>query len=312
MEVLWGPEWPNSCKGQWVAIGGFDGFHSGHAHLLREAVTSAHAEGLQLDCLTFSPLPKVYFGADQGFSRILPLEWSNERLSGLGVRYALVLPFDSKVAGLSANEFFDTILRDQLQVRGVCVGADFRFGRDQEGTVDVLRRLAQPFGVQVVAVEPLLCGDGKSEKVSSSAIRKALMAGDLKRAHLDLGYVFFWKGTVVKGDQLGASLQFPTANLDTADLCPLGDGVYLVRTLVFGRSVFGLAHLGKRPSIKDGHLKRRLEVHLLDFTGDLYGQELQIEFLDRARGVQKFKDQKSLVEQIQRDRDWAIEKMKLF
>jgi riboflavin kinase/FMN adenylyltransferase len=268
-------------EGRSVAVGTFDGVHLGH----REVISGADT------VLTFDPHP-VSVVAPQHTPKLLTTPARKaELIASLGVREMVVIPFDAEFAKRSAQEFIDGVLVGALGARSVAIGENFRFGHKAQGDPRLLRgdeRFA-------TTVHPLLEVDG--EIVSSSHIRGLVLAGELAEARRLLGAPFKLCGEVVHGDERGRELGFPTANIvpDEAFVCP-GHGVYAC--LADGRPA--AVSVGVRPTFKTGR-GELIEAYLLDFDGDLYGQELCLEFLERLRGERRFDTAEALVEQMHRD-----------
>jgi riboflavin kinase / FMN adenylyltransferase len=267
--------------GRSVAVGTFDGVHLGH----REVIAGADT------VLTFDPHP-VSVVAPQHTPKLLTTPARKaELIASLGVQEMVVIPFDGEFAKRSAQEFVDDVLVGALGARSVAIGENFRFGHKAQGDPQLLRS----DGRFETAVHPLLEVDG--EIVSSSHIRGLVLAGDLAEARRLLGAPFKLCGEVVHGDERGRELGFPTANLvpDDAFACP-GHGVYAC--LADGKPA--AVSIGVRPTFKTGR-GELIEAYLLDFDGDLYGQELCLEFIERLRGERRFDTAEALVEQMHRD-----------
>lgn len=284
-------------RGCVLTIGNYDGVHLGHQHMLE--VLRAQAGGLQLPAtvLTFEPTPLEYFAGDRAPARLTRLREKLEALSLYGVDRVTVLRFDQRMRSVSAKEFIDDLLVEQLGVRQLVIGHDFRFARDREGNIDLLREAGARHGFGVTEVDAFEL-DG--ERVSSSLVRDALGRGDLARATVLLGRPYRIAGRVRRGRSLGRELGFPTANLALhRKVVPLW-GVFAVR--VSGRGLDrhpGVASLGTRPTISRG--EPLLEVHLFDFDEHLYGQYLDVDFITRLRSEQRFDSIEQLVEQMHLD-----------
>jgi riboflavin kinase / FMN adenylyltransferase len=272
-------------RGRRVAVGTFDGVHLGH----REVIAGADS------VLTFDPHP-VSVVAPQHASKLLTtLERKAELVAGLGVEELIVIPFDAEFAKRSAQEFIDDVLVGTLGATQVAIGENFRFGHRAQGDPALL--LADERFATVV--HPLLEIDG--EIVSSSHIRGLVLAGELLDANRLLGSTFELSGEVVHGDERGRELGFPTANLvpDEALVCP-GHGVYACLAHPDGHPRPAAVSIGVRPTFDTGRAEL-IEAFILDFDGDLYGQQLRLEFLARLRGERRFGDPAALVEQMHRD-----------
>jgi len=269
-----------------VAVGSFDGVHLGHQHLLHQALSEARARRLPLLVYTFDPPTKV-FTRGEGF--LMDLEEKVEALKSLGVELILAVPFNEEFAKRSAEAFLEDLRALEAEV--LYVGEDFRFGQGRSGTLEALERVAP------VRVVPLLELGG--EAVKSSRIRELLKRGLVEEARHLLGRPYTAYGVVVEGDKMGQKLGFPTANLAVHPLKVLPPGVYAVEAEgTFGR-YRGVANVGLRPTLGGG--ERRLEVHLLGFWGDLYGEEMRVRFLRRLREERGFPSLEDLKAQIARD-----------
>jgi riboflavin kinase/FMN adenylyltransferase len=263
-----------------LTIGNFDGVHPGHRALIDLTRELAAERSAPVAVLTFDPAPRDVLRPDNPIPRIQSLDQRLAHLAGAGVDITVVEPFTLELAALSPAEFASRILVERLRVRGMALGHDFRFGHKRAGTVDTLRELVQ---VPIRQVEPLLL-DGRP--LSSSRIREALGAGDVAEAARLLGRPHEVEGPVVHGDARGRQLGFPTANVvPEHGLVPPG-GVYAVRVELDGVERPAVANLGTRPTF-DGH-RLALEVHVLDWTGDLYGRSLRVGFVARLRDERRF------------------------
>ena len=279
-----------ACGPAAVTVGAFDGLHLGHRAILGRALAVAAERGLESALLTFAPSPREFFRGAAESPRchsLLDLSLELERAFP-ALDHLLVLPFDERLAATSAEDFAAAALRDGLQTRFLAVGADFRFGRDRAGDAELLRARAADWDC-AFETAPTVALDGA--RVSSTRARAALAAGDFALAERLLGRPYAICAEVVAGDQRGRELGFPTANLDFPHN-PALRGVFTVAARRRGGAgpagpwLPGVANIGTRPTV-DGR-RLRLEVHLLDFAGDLYGRFLETRFLRRLRGERKF------------------------
>ncbi|MCB9664377.1 MAG: bifunctional riboflavin kinase/FAD synthetase [Alphaproteobacteria bacterium] len=283
-------------EGPAVTIGNFDGVHLGHRALLRAARERVGPSG-RVCVYTFDPFPRDVMAPGHGVPAIQTLPDRVATLGTAGVDEVVVEPFDRDFAQHDPTWFCDVVLRQRLRARAVVVGWDFRFGRDRAGDVDLLR---QRLSVPVVRV-PAVAVEG--DVVSSTRIRALVAAGDLATAERLLARPHAVSGEVVPGDARGRSLGFPTANVRPAtDLLPPA-GVYAVRVDVSGVWLDGVANLGDRPTFRPG--EGRLEVHLLDWSGDLYGVQVTVAFVRRIREERAFARVDDLVAQIRVDAEAA-------
>jgi len=283
-----------------AALGTFDGVHLGHRAIVERAASMARALGGTPMALTFDRHPADVIPGRPRVPLLTDLEERLELLVDAGARLCVVATFDAEFARLEPEQFIEDILVGTLGIRGAVCGNDFRFGRGAAGDAGLLRRWGEKLGFQVAVVEPVL-RDG--QRVSSSAIRDRLARGDVEGAAALLGRPYSLAGTVVPGRGQGRELGFPTANVapDPRRLLP-GDGVYIARALGAGLREGGhpaLAVVSTRPTF--GVHPRSLEVHLLDFSGDLYGRRLRVVFHRFLRGIVAFSGLEALREQIGRD-----------
>ncbi|TCZ80008.1 bifunctional riboflavin kinase/FAD synthetase [Paenibacillus albiflavus] len=288
---------------QVIAIGEFDGVHRGHQEVIAKACSSAKAAGCELALMTFDPHPRKVIGIE-GYDQLLaPVPLKLELFDKLGVDRTYLVTFNDNLMRLSASEFVERILIP-LEPETIIVGFDFRFGHRAEGNVDTLCELSKGrFAVQVV--RPYLI-EGAEVKISSSAIRTALSEGDVKTANQLLGRAYSIQGEVIHGDARGRTIGFRTANLQLQSpyLIPRY-GVYAVRVELNGNIYNGVMNIGVKPTFQTGELKLSLEVHILDFSEDIYGQQLKVELIDFIRGEQKFSSIEELIKEIQANANTA-------
>lgn len=279
-----------------LALGVFDGMHVGHQAVIARAVAAARAEGGLAGMITFDPHPLRVLAPERAPTALLEDAAHKQRIAGdLGIGLFVPLRFDAAMAAMDAEAFLDRLCG--ADVRTVAVGEDWRFGRGRSGDVGFLLAEGGRRGFRVEAVPPVTFG---GERVSSTRIREALRTGDLAAAEAMLGRHHAVLGTVVPGRRLGRELGFPTANLEPGDVQLPPDGVWVVEVVVGDATCHrGVANLGTRPTV-DGR-DRKLEVHLLDFDRDLYGQVLEVRFLAKLRDERKFPSLDSLREQIAGD-----------
>lgn len=287
-------------RGPVVAIGNFDGVHRGHQTLLANARARAAARGVASAVLTFEPHPRAFFQPDRSFFRITPQAEKTRVLERVGVDAVHVRAFDAALAGMSPEAFVDELLVGALDASAVVVGYDFHFGRKRAGTPAVLVELcaARGIGCDVVPVV-----EEAGAPVSSSAIRAALTQGDIARANALLGYRWFVLGEVRHGDKRGRTLGYPTANMRLPDGCGLAHGIYAVRLCADGVVRDGVASFGRRPTFDNG--APLLETFVFDFSGDLYGKTVGVEFAGFIRGEARFESAEALIAQMDRDSDAA-------
>ncbi len=287
-----------------VALGNFDGIHLGHAAVIRSLSECHEQDALDSNghCYTtvvsFTPHPHVFFSG-QPKPLLTPLPEKVQLLEALGVEQLVLLPFDQDLANLTPEEFVEQILVAQLKAQKISVGFNFCFGRERAGTAEDLRAIATRYNIPVTIVKPALMAQ---DRISSSAVREALETGDVVRAKQLLGRAYSLTGTVIQGKQLGRTLGFPTANLNVSaeKFIPLR-GVYQVQvdSPVFTQPQLGVMNIGIRPTV-EGTLQT-IEVHLLDWSGDLYGHTVTVHLEQFLRPEQKFESLESLKVQIQLD-----------
>ncbi|MFT9441218.1 MAG: bifunctional riboflavin kinase/FAD synthetase [Acetobacter papayae] len=291
---------PSEAHGCAAALGNFDGVHLGHAHLVN-TVYAARPD-LPRAVVTFEPHPRELFRPQDPPFR---LTLSDERLAALealGVRYVFQIPFDAAFAELTASQFVREVLHEALHLKHVGCGPDFAFGHRRGGTVALLGEQALALGIGCTQVPALADAAGP---YSSSRVRMLLQDGYPERAAAELGRAWAIRGEVQHGDKRGRLLGFPTANIPLGRHLEPARGVYAVTVrLPGGQSVFGVANIGRRPTINDGQ-ESRLEVHLFDFEGDLYGQTLSVALHALLRGEQRFDGLDALKAQIARDAEQA-------
>jgi riboflavin kinase/FMN adenylyltransferase len=291
---------PHGLEGAVYAIGNFDGLHLGHRAVIERAVAMAKERSVPSALLTFEPHPGDFFAGRSVVFRLTPARDKAAIGARLGLTGLVVIRFDASLAAMSAEAFVAKILVERLRVGAVVVGWDFHFGKDRSGSAATLAEAGprHGFGAEIVAkVE-----DGAGV-VSSSAIRKALEQGDLAAAARGLGRNYSVSGWVISGQRLGRTLGVPTANIALEPTNRLAHGIYAVVAWVDGRDFPAVASFGTRPTVDDG--PPLLEVHLLDFDGDLYGREMEVEFIERIRDELKFDSIPTLVAEMTRDKERA-------
>jgi riboflavin kinase/FMN adenylyltransferase len=281
-----------------LTVGTYDGLHLGHQALLARLGEQARGLGVPTVMVTFEPMPREFLTPDKPPARLTSLRERWRCLEHLALDRLCVLRFGAALRNLTA-EGFAQLLAERLQPAIVVVGHDFRFGRNGQGTADTLYAAGQRFGFAVDIVEPVTLA---GERLSSSAIREALAAADLKRAERLLGRPYTMTGRVVRGEQLGRKLGFPTANVRFPHRrLPLA-GIFAVRVRVRGGAevpLAAVASIGTRPTV--GGTEPLLEVHVFDFVGDLYGREIAVECVQFLRAELKFESLDAMVAQIHQD-----------
>ena len=292
----WRIDVPAAARGGVLAIGNFDGVHRGHAAILDELTRLAGAVGGPAVAVTFDPHPVAVLRPEHAPPLLTAHDRRAELLRAGGADAVVRLPVDANLLAHTAEEFFDRVLRGAFAAKGMVEGGDFRFGRDRRGDVALLRELGEPHGLRVSTVGPVTVGGAA---VSSSRIRRLLGEGNVTEANALLGRPHRLSGVVTEGDRRGRTLDFPTANLaGVPELVP-DPGVYAGRCEVNGRAYRVALHLGPRPTFDAD--EPRVEAHLLDFAGDLYGAPLAVDVLRKLRGVRDFGSAAELKAQLAAD-----------
>jgi riboflavin kinase / FMN adenylyltransferase len=288
---------PAHLRGAIVALGNFDGFHAGHQAVAARAAQWAQEEKRPFIIATFDPHPMRLFRPEAPFFRLTSLDQREKLFAAAGADAMLVFNFDHALAAMDANSFV-TMLVTQLGAAGVVTGHDFTFGKGRAGNVAALRALGGPLGLRSEAVDPVQ--DARGEPVSSSRIRDALKAGDCALATRLLTRPFAITGHVLHGAKLGRSIGYPTANITLGSYLRPAYGIYAVRgVLSDGRVLDGAANLGIRPTFDPP--VELLEPYFFDFSGDLYGQMIEVQLIEFLRGEAKFDTLDALITQIDAD-----------
>ena len=295
---------PDGLAGAVYAIGNFDGMHRGHQAVIERALALAQARGSPSALLTFEPHPADFFAGRPVAFRLTPPGMKAALCRRLGLSGLIVLTFDASLASLSAEAFVAKVLVERLEVGAVVVGWDFHFGKGRAGNPARLAEAGRAHGFEVEIVERVEDGAGDEPRaVSSSTIRRALECGDVEAAARALGRNYAVCGRVASGRRLGRALGAPTANLALEPTNRLAFGVYAVRARFDGVSRPAVASFGVRPTVDAG--PPLLEVHVLDFDGDLYGKEIEVEFVRRIREERKFDSLAALTAEMERDKAQA-------
>lgn len=266
-----------------ATIGNFDGVHLGHRTILETLRQQAFELGVRVCVITFEPQPREYFQGGQAPPRLSNLREKLTLLEEAGVEQVLCLPFNQKLQNLTPDDFVMKVLVDGLDIRYLIVGDDFRYGLNRQGNFAHLRKMGDQFGFEVCDTRTISMD---MDRISSTRIRQQLANVSLSAAEKLLGRPFTMMGRVIKGRQLGRQLGFPTANIRVCRRTLPIQGVFAVRVLFDGRSHDAVANLGVRPTLEAK--RAMLEVHLLDYQGDLYGHTLRVEFIKKIRDEKKF------------------------
>ncbi len=280
-----------------VTIGSFDGVHLGHQKVLTDLKKIAEKDNARTVVVSFEPHPRIFFNPQTDLRLLTTAEEKANLLSQQNIDELLLQKFDKDFAGQDAETFVKRLV-ENLNMKDLLIGYDHRFGKDRKGTFDFVKSLEPKYGFKTHKIEPLLL-DGQA--ISSSIIRKALQNGDANLAQTYLGRPYVLTGRVVEGNRLGRTLGFPTANISVDNPYKLipKQGVYLVKSIINQKPVFGMMNIGYRPTI-DGK-KQIMEIHFFDFNGDLYGKTIPVYFLERLRDEQKFPNLEALQNQLKKD-----------
>ncbi|MFC1870008.1 bifunctional riboflavin kinase/FAD synthetase [Chloroflexota bacterium] len=283
-------------KDAMLTIGVFDGVHLGHQYLLSQLKKHAREKNLLSGVVTFSHHPRAIMLPQTRLPFLTDLNQRIELLKNEGIEVVVVLSFTPELARLSPHRFV-SLLREHLRMQGLVIGHDFALGQNRKGDTDTLRALGREMNFSVTVIPPKKIN---GEVVSSTAIRQALTHGDMKRVHRLIGRCFSLHGPVITGNHRGVELGFPTANLkvDSEQALP-ADGVYATRVYIDGKAYKSMTNIGLNPTF--GCNERTIEVYVLDYHRDLYGQELKIDIIDRVRDEKRFDTARQLEEQIAED-----------
>ena len=294
---------PQALTPSVATIGFFDGVHLGHRHLINQVKMAASLNGWCSSIITFPVHPRQVIQSDYQPSLLSSPEEKVELLATTGIDNCILLPFTKELSQLTAWEFMQ-LLYEQYQVRMLVIGYDHRFGHNRAETFEDYCRYGRELGIHIMQATAYT---QEQDKVSSSAIRRALLSGEVSTATKYLGYSYFLQGTIVGGYQVGRKIGFPTANLrvDFSNKLIPSVGVYAVYVYVNGQKYKGILNIGHRPTLNNG-ADLSIEVHILDFEGDIYHQPMRIEFIDFLRTEAKFQSTEELALQIQKDKEAAL------
>ncbi|MCH3881489.1 MULTISPECIES: bifunctional riboflavin kinase/FAD synthetase [Tenacibaculum] len=292
-----------STQKTFVTIGTFDGVHIGHQKIIENLVAEAKEKGHKSVVLTFFPHPRMVLQKDVSIELINSIDERAKFLEKTGLDCLIIHPFSKEFSRLTALDFVRDVLVNQLNISKLVIGYDHHFGKNREGNITQLTEYSHLYNF---TVEEIPAQDIDSVSVSSTKIRKALVSGNLKTANKYLGYNFSIFGKVVNGKQLGGKIGFPTANISVAETYKLipKTGVYVVKSVIGGETVFGMMNIGTRPTVNGIH--QTIEVHFFDFNEDLYGENLNIELLYFLRDEQKFDSVETLIIQLKEDEETSL------
>lgn len=285
-----------------VTIGTFDGVHFGHQKIIEKVVSEAKIAKKKSVVLTFFPHPRMVLQKDTSVKLINTIDERAALIEKTGLDYLIIHPFSKEFSRMTALEFVRDILVNQLNISKLIIGYDHHFGKNREGNINQLTEYSDLYDFKLTEIP---AQDIDEVSVSSTKIRNALNAGDLKTANHYLGYFFMLSGTVVNGEKLGGKIGYPTANIhieETYKLIPK-NGVYVVKSFFENNTIFGMMNIGNRPTI-DGNYQT-IEVHFFDFNQNLYGQKISVELLFFLRDEQKFDSIDLLANQLKKDKQNA-------
>lgn len=286
-----------------VTIGTFDGVHIGHQKILNSLIQVAKKDHLESVILTFFPHPRMVLQKDSKIKLLNTIEERIEVLKKLGVDHIVVEEFTQEFSRLTAFEFVKNILVDKLNVNTIIIGYDHHFGKNRTANIHDLKEYGEIFNFNVIEIP---VQDINDVSVSSTKIRKALTKGDVVTANKYLGYSFMLTGTVVKGNSLGKTINFPTANIKIKENYKLipKKGVYIVNSYLDNTLIFGMMNIGKKPTVKGK--KKTIEVNFFNFDKDIYDKKIRINILKRIRNEEKFDSIEALKNQLIKDKEVAL------
>jgi riboflavin kinase/FMN adenylyltransferase len=281
-----------------LAIGVFDGVHRGHQAVISTSARHAHAADGTPVVVTFDPHPAKVLRPNDAPHLLTAREHKINLIRTLGVAHLLIVEFNRTFASTPPEDLVRQLVEHSKPLREICVGHEWSFGRNRAGNLALLKKLGSTLNFDVVGIPPVLA---EGHVVSSTAIRNAVKQGDFDTAEKMLGRSYSIVGTVISGDQLGKKLGFPTANLSAHSEQFPPNGVYFAQAWLDGVLYHGVVNLGVRPTVAEGEPQRTLEIHLLDFHQEIYGQEIEVRFLQYLRPEKKFPDVDALIRQIEAD-----------
>jgi riboflavin kinase/FMN adenylyltransferase len=287
-----------------LAIGVFDGVHLGHQAVISTSAEHARAANGTPVVVTFDPHPEKILRPQAAPHLLTATQHKIALIQGLGVEHLLVVRFDKQFAATEPEDFVQQLVKHSNPLREICVGHKWSFGKNRRGNLELLKKLGAQFDFNVIGIPPVTVN---GELVSSTTIRRAVESGDLQKAAAMLGREYTVLGTVVRGDDLGKKIGFPTANLSAHNEQFPANGVYFAEAKLDGVAYPGVVNLGYRPTVSSSKTERILEIHLLDFDRDIYDKDLELRFIRYLRPEKKFENVDALVHQIERDVQQARE-----
>lgn len=293
----------NTC----LTVGTFDGVHLGHQKIINEMIYQSVERSCRNLLITFEPHPQLVLAKGNEIKLLSTLEQKLDYLKYLSIQNVLVINFTKSFSELSFNSFIEDYLVKKIGLNTIVVGADHHFGKDRQGNPKILKEMGENLGFNVIEVEPLMYKDAK---ISSSRIRKSLLSGEIKLANEMLGKKYELKGKVVKGNQRGKEIGFPTANIELDNphkLIPMR-GVYFVEVDINNRNFYGMMNIGYRPTFNNSS-ELILEVHIFYFREDIYDESIIIRFIDKLRDEKKFNSVAELKQQLEIDKQVCFDKI---
>tara|TARA_R110002126_G_scaffold97803_1_gene227584 strand:- start:45691 stop:46629 length:939 start_codon:yes stop_codon:yes gene_type:complete len=302
LKIIYNTSEFSSTAQTFVTIGTFDGVHYGHQKIIEKLVAEAKKANKKSVLLTFFPHPRMVLQKDASLELINTIEERAYLLEKTGLDYLIIHPFSREFSRTTALEFVRDILVNQLNISKLIIGYDHHFGKNREGNITQLTEYSHLYDF---TVEEIPVQDIDDVSVSSTKVRRALHAGNLKTANNYLGYHFMLNGNVVNGKKLGGKIGYPTANIDIKETYKLipKTGVYVVKSSIDKKTIFGMMNIGNRPTVNGNH--QTIEVHFFDFNQDLYDKNLTIELLYFLRDEQKFDSVGLLIHQLKKDEQTA-------
>ena len=291
-----------------LTIGNFDGFHKGHQEILKILKKTTIEKKLLSVVMSFDPHPRSFFNKDIENFNIYTKKDKLNFLKDFGIDIFINFAFDKKLSEYSSNEFIDEILVKKLNIKNLIVGSDFKFGKDREGNIDILKSFSKIYNYEINLVNAVNIKN-KKEKYSSSLIRKDIEDGNFENVSKSLGRYWHMTGKIVEGQKKARKINFPTANMEPDNHILPKKGVYCVEVVYSGKKYFGISNFGVRPTV-DGS-KLLLETHIFNFDEEIYGKELTVRFLTFIRSEQKFGNFDLLTQQIKKDIETAKDYLKI-
>ncbi|PWA11732.1 bifunctional riboflavin kinase/FAD synthetase [Flavobacterium laiguense] len=286
-----------------LTLGTFDGVHFGHKKILERVTQNTENGKYESLVLTFFPHPRMVLQEGSEIKLLNSLDEKIHLLEEIGIQNLVIHPFDEKFSRLTAEEFVKNVLVDQFHIQKIIIGHDHRFGRNRTANIDDLKAFGKQYDFEV---EEISAQEIKEVSVSSTKIRNALIEGNVALANEYLGYNYSLTGTITKGKQLGRTIGFPTANLKLEENFKLipQNGVYIVKSILNDKTVFGMMNIGFNPTVDGKH--QTIEINYFDFDEDLYGQKITVSILERIRAEQKFDSISVLKQQLEKDKKKAL------